>query len=415
MQKHILKEIIVQQNKQKPNTRLIPRTDFDFISHLPQIVVLSGIRRCGKSTLLDQIRQINNQNDYYLNFDDERLLHFTVDDFQLLYESFVELYGVQNHFYFDQIQNIKNWENFVRRLYNEGNKIYITGSNANLLSKEPGTHLTGRHIQATLYPFSFVEYLAFKKIEYVSEDFFTTLGKAKLQSAFQNFLTEGGFPEYLETNNAEQLKSLYSSILYRDIVVRNKIVNDVALRELGFYLAGNVGKPISYSKLAAILNVKHGQTVKNYVSYFEDTYLVFQLSKFDYSLKKQVVNPKRIYFIDNAMSQNISFRFSEDRGRFLENTVFLELKRRRHELFYHKEQKECDFLITERGKVTEAIQVVTSLDNVKTREREVSGLLDAVKFHQLATGLILTEEEEGELVYDGVVLKVKPIWKWLLE
>mgnify|MGYP002639673459 CR=1 FL=1 len=414
MEKYLLKEIVVQQSKSKVEELLIKRTDFDFISKLPQIVVLSGIRRCGKSTLMYQIRQLNQEIDYYLNFDDERLLHFSVDDFQMLYETFVELFGTQKHFYFDEIQNIKNWESFVRRLHNEGNKIYITGSNANLLSKELGTYLTGRHIQANLYPFSFKEYLDYYKTDFSQDDFYTTTGKAKLKVAFQNYMVEGGFPEYLQTKNTEQLKSLYNSILYRDIMVRNNITNELALRELGYYLAGNIGKPLSYANLSSILNVKHGQTVKNYVSYFEDTYLVFQLSKFDYSIKKQVINAKKIYFIDNALARNVSFRLHEDRGRFLENIVFLELKRRRYELFYHKEKKECDFVITEGGKVKQAIQVSVSIDHEQTRQRELEGLLDALLFYNLDTGLILTEDEEEELFIKGKKVNILPVWKWLL-
>lgn len=414
MRKNIIKEIVVQQSKLRSKEGLINRTDLKFIAELPQIIILSGIRRCGKSTIMEQIRMNNNEKDYYLNFDDERLLHFNSDDFQQLHEVFIELFGVQNHFYFDEIQNVKNWEAFVRRIYNEGNKAYITGSNANLLSKELGTYLTGRHTQAQLYPFSFKEYLDFKRISFDDNDFYLTKGKTKLKKAFENYMNEGGFPEYLKSGNPEQLKSLYNSILYRDIIVRNNLTNDLALRELGYFLASNIGKPVSYSRLSSLLNIKHGQTMKNYVTNFEDTYLIFQLSKFDYSVRKQVANPKKIYFIDTALAQTISFRFSEDRGRFLENIVFLELKRRRKELFYHKEKKECDFLVVDRGKVTQAIQVSMSLYEESTRKREIDGLLDALTFHKLDTGFILTEDEEDEIFLLGKKIQVLPVWKWLL-
>lgn len=415
MNTNTLKEIIIQQREMDVVNNLIARDKFNSIKQMPSVVILSGIRRCGKSTLLKQIRAINNEKDYYLNFDDERLLHFTKDDFQQLHETFIELYGVQKTFYFDEIQNIKYWEFFIRRLHNEGNKVYITGSNANLLSKELGTHLTGRHIQVELYPFSFKEFLDFNKVKFEQKDFYTTEGKATLKKQFENYFNDGGFPEYLQTKKIEYLKSLYDSILYRDILVRNKIQNEIEIRELGHFVAGNISKPISFNGLKSTINVKHVNTVKNYLKYFEDTYLIFLLARFDYSIKKQIVNPKKLYFIDNALAKNISFRFSEDRGRFLENVVFIVLKRRGHELFYHKIKKECDFLIREKSKITQAIQVTASLENEKTKDREVAGLNEALDTHNLKEGLILTENENFDIDIEDKIIHVRPIYKWLLE
>ncbi len=415
MDTNTLKEIIIQQGSSKTINNLIVRGKFNSIIEMPSVVVLSGIRRCGKSTLLQQIRAISNEKDYYLNFDDERLLHFTKDDFQQLHETFIELFGVQKTFYFDEIQNIKYWEFFIRRLHNEGNKVYITGSNANLLSKELGTHLTGRHIQVELFPFSFKEYLDFNKVKIEKNDFYTTEGKATLKKQFENYFNNGGFPEYLGTKSVEYLKSLYYSILYRDILVRNKIQNELEIRELGYFVAGNISKPISFNSLKSTINVKHVNTIKNYLKYFEDTYLVFLLTKFDYSVKKQIVNPKKLYFIDNALAKNISFRFSEDRGRFLENMVFIELKRRGYELFYHKIKKECDFLIREKSKITQAIQVTASLKDEETKNREVAGLCEALDFHNLKEGLILTENENFIIDKEDKIIKVMPIYSWLLK
>jgi predicted AAA+ superfamily ATPase len=415
MDANTLKEIILQQATIKTNAHLIVRSKFSSIVEMPAIIILSGIRRCGKSTLMQQIRAINNEKDYYLNFDDERLLHFTTDDFQLLHETFIELFGLQKTFYFDEIQNIRYWEFFIRRLHNEGNKVFITGSNANLLSKELGTHLTGRHIQVELFPFSFKEYLSFNNISFKENDFYTTEGKATLKKQFENYLHEGGFPEYLETKSSEYLKSLYDSILYRDILVRNKIQNEIEIRELGYYVAGNISKPISYNRLKSIINVKHVNTVKSYLNFFEDTYLVFLLNKFDYSIKKQISNPKKLYFIDNALAKNISFKFSKDKGRFLENMVFVELRRRGHELFYHKGKKECDFLVREKSKITQAIQVSASLENKQTKEREIAGLHEAMNFHGLQEGLILTENENFDIDSEETTIKVRPIYRWLLQ
>jgi len=415
MNTNTLREIIIQQNSINVDDNLIVRDKFSSIKEMPSVIILSGIRRCGKSTLMQQIRAISTEKDYYLNFDDERLLHFTKDDFQQLYETFIELFGFQKTFYFDEIQNIKYWEYFIRRLHNEENKVYITGSNANLLSKELGTHLTGRHIQVELFPFSFKEYLDFNGVNIEKNDFYTTEGKANLRKQFANYFNEGGLPEYLRTKSAEYLKSLYDSILYRDILVRNKVQNEYEIRELGYFVAGNISKAISFNSLKNIINVKHVNTVKNYLNYFEDTYLIFLLSKFDYSIKKQISNPKKIYFIDNALAKNTSFRFSEDRGRFLENIVFIELKRRGHELFYHKVKKECDFIIREKSRITQAIQVTTSLDDHKTKERETAGLLEAMDTHDLKEGLILTENEKYDIDAGDRMIKVLPVYEWLLK
>jgi len=414
METAILKQIILQQHNVAIKDNLTVRSKFKQIKNLPNIVILSGVRRCGKSTLLQQIRAVNIENDYYLNFDDERLLHFTKDDFQQLHETFIELFGVQKTFYFDEIQNIKYWEFFIRRLHNEGYKVYITGSNANLLSKELGTHLTGRHIQMELYPFSFKEYLDFKLIKITENDFYTTEGRALLRKQFEDYLFLGGFPEYLENNSIAYLKSLYDSILYRDILVRNSILNEYEIRELGYFITSNIAKPISYNSLKSIINVKHINTVKNYLKYFEDTYLVFLLTKFDYSVKKQLKNPKKLYFIDNALAKSVSFRFSEDRGRFLENTVFLELKRKNYELYYHNNKFECDFVIREKAIITQAIQVTQSLTDEKTKKREINGLLDALTEYNLKEGIILTENEETKIEINEKIISVMPIWKWLL-
>ena len=414
MEANTLKQIVLQQNSIQAQENLTTRSKFESIKDLPGIVILSGVRRCGKSTLLHQIRAVNKEKEYYLNFDDERLLHFTIDDFQQLHETFIELFGVQKTFYFDEIQNISNWEFFIRRLDNEGNKVYITGSNANLLSKELGTHLTGRHIQIELYPFSFKEFLDFKHVKISEEDFYTTEGRAQLRKQFEHYLNQGGFPEYLKNNNTEYLKSLYNSILYRDILVRNNISNEFEIRELGYFVSGNIAKPISFNGLKHVINVKHVNTVKNYLTHFEDTYLVFLLNKFDYSIKKQLNNPKKLYFIDNALARNISYRFSEDRGRFLENMVFLELKRRAYELYYHKNNYECDFLLREKSKIVKAIQVTTSLMDGNTKKREVNGLLEALDTHNLQEGIICTENEEFTMEVEDKIIKVMPVWKWLL-
>lgn len=329
-------------------------------------------------------------------------------------EILMELYGEQHICYFDEIQNIEGWERFVRRLHNEGYKVYITGSNANLLSRELGTHLTGRHIQVELYPFSFKEFLHFNEVKYTDKDMFTTKGVATFRKYFDLYIQNGGFPEYLKSKNSAYLSSLYESILYRDIMVRNQILNEKEIKELGFFIASNVARPITYNSLKNIIQVKHVNTVKNYLQYFEDTYLIFLVNKFDYSLKKQMLNPKKVYFIDSGLAHQINFSFSEDKGRYLENLVFLELNRNKLGIYYHKGIHECDFLIRKGNHVVQAIQVSATLQQRDTREREIAGIKEAMQTYQLKTGLILTENEEEIIENEEGKIYILPIWKWLL-
>ncbi len=414
MDRKLLTEIIFDQKNLSWDISNLPRLENLHKIKGDYIEVLTGIRRCGKSTVLNEIRFGSLENDYYMNFDDDRLLHFRVGDFQMLYELFVELFGEQNTFYFDEIQNIEGWERFVRRLHDYKKKIYISGSNATMLSSELGTRLTGRYVSHELFPFSFVEYLNFKNISFEKEKLFSTIGKAEIKKHFFEYLEKGGFPEYLKNGNKDYLKFLFESILYRDVLVRHKLVNEKEMRELVFYLASNIAKLVSYNNLAKLIGVQNASTVKKYIQYLEDPYLIFQVSKYDHSVKKQIFNPKKIYFIDNALASLLGFRFSEDKGRFLENLVFVELKRRGFELFYHKETKECDFLLKEKNKIVSAIQVSISLNDQATRKREIAGLLEAMKVNGLRSSLILTEDEEEQITIGIITIEVLPVWKWLL-
>lgn len=411
--KQTLKQIIFEQQvdyKKKHVERYFPTS----LLTCNEIIVISGIRRCGKSILLHQIRKSNKEQSYYLNFEDERLIHFKVDDFQILHEVFIELYGNQQTFYFDEIQNVVGWERFVRRLYDSGNKVYITGSNATMLSRELGTHLTGRYIQYELFPFSFVEYLKLNKIKHTEKDTYTTQGRVMLSKAFYEYFLEGGFPQYLENKNKEYLKSLYESILYRDVMIRNKLTNEREILELVFYLASNVSKLSSYNSLANTVGIKSASTIKNYIDNIANTYLFFQVNKFDYSLKKQIQNPKKTYFIDNALVNKLGFAFSENKGRLLENLVFIHLRRKEKELFYHNDRFECDFIIRENNVIKEAIQVCYSLSDEETKKREVQGLIEALNLYNLNEGTIITMDEEMEFFEKNKKIKVISAWKWFL-
>ncbi|MFO8001981.1 MAG: ATP-binding protein [Marinilabilia sp.] len=379
-----------------------------------EILVVSGVRRCGKSTLLHEIRSNNKERDYYFNFDDERLIDFTVEDFQKLYEAFLELFGSQSTFYFDEIQNINGWERFVRRLHDYNNKVYITGSNASMLSKELGTHLTGRFSRRELFPFSFAEYLDYNKQSYSGEGILSTKGRVEVKKKFNEYFKTGGFPEYIATGNKQYLKSLYESILYRDVMVRNRLTHEKEILELVHFMASNASKLFSFNSLKNVADIKNASTIKKYLDYLQDTYLIFLVNKYDASVKKQIHNPKKGYFIDIGLVRELGFHHSEDRGRLLENLVFIELKRRGYEIYYHHSHHECDFIIRTGNKITEAIQVCWSLSDSSTNKREIDGLLDAMKCYGMNEGVIITEDEEDVFVKDHFKIVIKPAWKWLL-
>ena len=422
MNKQTIKEVILDQRKLGAPAEVVSReifADLTRLKHSKQVLILSGIRRCGKSVLLWLLRKDSKEQDYYINFDDDRLVNFKAEDFQMLYELFVEMYGPQSTFYFDEIQNVKNWERFIRRLHEQGKKIYITGSNASMLSAELGTHLTGRNIEISLYPYSFSEYLATKGKADLKVNSLSTVEKGVLKSIFNEFLEDGGLPEYINAKQPEYLHSLYQNILYRDIIVRHNIKNHQALKELVYYLASNIAKECSFNSLKKILGLSSATTVSDYCSYLEDSFLCFFINRYDYSLKKQIQNPKKVYFIDQALAVVVGFRFSSDIGRLLENIVFLELKRRGHSIYYHQGKKECDFVLKEATKITAAIQVTISLDDAKTQDREISGLVDAMQEYKLNSGVIVTSDtlSEETVTKDNIAYKIRivPIWSWLLE
>jgi predicted AAA+ superfamily ATPase len=413
-----MKELILEQKKDfETKEEFVPRTLLQDIKQylpIPHAVIISGLRRSGKSTLLKEIYNTYYQNEtiYYFNFEDERLLQFSVDDFNLLYETFIELLGPSTIFFFDEIQVIPQWEAFVRRMYNKGCKFFITGSNSSMLSKEMGTKLTGRSITIALYPFSFKECLLLMDIQ-PKTSIHLTDERARLKKEFNLFLEKGGLPEYRKYNNEQMLKDLYDNILYRDVITRYNVSDEKTLKELAFYLFSNYGKEISFNQLKNLFKVGSANTIKNYIDHLENAYLIFTVSKYDPSVKKQMYSKKKVYVIDTGLINLISFQFSKNMGRILENIVFLELKRRDEEVYYYKNKHECDFVIRNNGNITQALQVTQEINDTN-KEREIKGLLEALKTFTLNKGMILTYDQEEEIIIEKKTIIIKPIWKWLL-
>lgn len=416
--KDLLKQIILEQQEilHAQNKRYVQRYIADEWLQTSEILIISGIRRCGKSVLMQQIRDRLVEKDFFFNFDDERLANFKLDDFQKLQECFVELFGEQHTYYFDEIQNIEGWERFVRRLYNAGNKIVITGSNARMLSRELGTHLTGRYIQVEIYPFSFQEYLAMNEIPVNAKTLYTTTGRATMVKSFVKYMECGGFPKFLQDGSVSYLTSLYESIIYRDILTRNGLTNEKEMLELMFYLASNETKRVTYSSLGKVVGIQHPDTIKNYLEYIQQTYLISQLFRYDPSVKKQMMSPKKIYFVDNAIIKRIGFNATENNGVFLENLVFIELKRRGWDVYYYADKKECDFIVRKGLHISDAYQVTLKMDSPQTREREIAGVREAMQAYSLSKGYILTFEGKETINFDdGTIVEVVPVWEWILQ
>ena len=361
------------------------------------VKIITGIRRCGKSTALLQIaRKYPHVN--YFSFEDPRLSTFEVNDFFKLEKIFGKI-GKSELFFFDEIQNVDGWERYVRVLHDKKQKVVVTGSNAKILSKELGTSLTGRQIPLELFPFSYTEYLAHFNLNTGVE-------------SFSGYFKLGGMPEFLNTKNRDVLLNLFNDLIYRDIVVRHRLRNPKTVKELGVFLATNAGKEFSFNNLAKTFELGSSNTVASYISYFEDAYLFFTVPRFSYSLKQQAKNPKKIYGIDTGLVANLSMSFSRDQGRLLENLVFIHLKRLDKEIYYYRQKGECDFIVSKDNKVEMALQVCYDL-NADNLRREVNGLAEALNELGLTGGVILTFDQKDELEKDGKTINVIPVWEWM--
>jgi predicted AAA+ superfamily ATPase len=421
MEMQVLKQVILDQQEIRLPDNFVQRFIYDDIVALRknrQIIVITGIRRCGKSTLLQEIRRQSEEFAYYINFDDDRLVKFQLEDFQTLLELFIELYGLQKTFYFDEIQNIPGWERFVRRLHDQDNKVYITGSNAAMFSEELGTRLTGRYIPIEMYPFSFKEYVNHQQPDLLKVTKLTTIQKGQLKHLFSHFSMYGGIPDFLLYQQESFLQALYKSILYRDIIVRYK-VSEKAVKELVFYLASNIGRETTYNSLKTMLGLGSASTVSDYCNYLEESFLCFFINRYAHSLKRQLHYAKKVYFIDQSLVKAVGFRVSQDEGGLLENVVFIELKRRGKEIYFHKEKKECDFLIREGTRIVKAIQVCLQMESEAIKKREIAGLLEAMETYHLEDGCIITGSTQGTetIQHDDKTYTVHiiPVWQWLLD
>lgn len=338
---------------------------------------------------------------------------FQAEDANDLYQMLVETFGERKIFIMDEVQNIPGWEHFVRRFMEMGFKFYITGSNASLLSRELGTRLTGRYVPIELFPFSFRETLKFRGDDIPNFQRMTTVEQARINSALNAYLVSGGIPDALKYPEFPLLRSLYDDVLYRDIATRYHLDAVTALKKLAFFLISNPAGLVSFNKLKKQLRLGSVNTVSSYIEYMENSWLIFTLNRFAYSVKRQQIAPKKIYCIDTGMVNSVGFRFSPNTGKLIENLVFLTLRQQTKELFYYGTAGgyEVDFYLPERRQL---IQVSSRLDNLSTREREFRAIEETIKELRIENVLILSDTDENEIAVGGIPVKVQSITDWLV-
>jgi len=390
-----------------------------------EIISITGVRRSGKTTLMFEIiehlikkEQIPSKNIFFIKADDDR-----IDTDRLIDNALDEYYQLKNpeskiFVFIDEIQEIDKWQKTLKRIYDlkENIKLFISGSNASVIKEELSTLLSGRCAYFEVFPFNFNEFLKSKGLSIESEREIIKQ-KNKIRHFLLEYLNGGGFPEVVLEDNTKTKKELigyyFDSIFYRDIIKRRKIRNPQKLEKLVKYYLQNISNLANFTKIAKLLELTTDSVVE-YTKALEDAYLIFNINLFEFSYKKQIVNPKKIYSVDIGIRNNIGFKFSEDIGRIYENIVFLQLRRKYKEIFYYKGKNECDFII-KKGKILDTIQVCYNLSNEKTKEREIKGLLEAMDKFKIKNGIIITNNYDADEKINKKTIKFIPLWKWLLE
>jgi predicted AAA+ superfamily ATPase len=357
--------------------------------------VLTGVRRCGKSTLQAQLAR-KSGSAFFCNFEDTRLFEMTAADFSLWLDLLDELAPAPAPVFLDEVQEIEGWQRLARTLLDRGRVLCVTGSNASLLGSGLGAKLTGRHLSQAVFPFCYSEYLAYTKRERGAE-------------SLAAFLDDGGFPMFLFSRRVDVLRELVRDIVQRDVVARHGLRDTRGVMNLLLFLLSNTGLPFSLQTLARNLAIPSVTRVSQYVAFLQDAYLLFAVPKFSMSFKQRVVAPPKYYAIDNGLRRANSPQTTPDKGRRLENAVALELLRRKMEPCYaaEKDSWECDFVAGDT-----AFQVCWQLTG-ENMAREVKGLVEAGSRARSMRLVILTLDQKQTLSQNGTEIEVLPVWEWL--
>ena len=390
-----------------------------------EIGMITGIRRSGKSTILLQLAKnliangVNPKNILIINFEDYRWEEYSIKLISEIWSIYNENIRDKGRVYLflDEIHNIKGWERFIRTLYDlKGISIFVTGSSSKLLSKEYTSLLSGRYIPLFVYPLSFDEYLIFNGVA-VKSKLELIARKDELLKHLNNYMRTGGFPKYVITKDRELLSSYFETIILKDIAERYKVKEIGNLRKLAVFYLTNIGSRITYNSIKEFLHLPLN-SIERYSYYFEQVFLMDFVPCFSYSLKSQEKLPRKIYSIDTGLAEIIGFRFTNNYGRFMENLVFIELKRRfkKENLFYYlKDGFETDFVIKQGLKTKQLIQVCYKIEDEKTRNRELKSLIKAGEELKCRDLLVITWDYEAEEKFKNKKIIYKPLWKWLLE
>lgn len=421
----VFKKIITDfHEKEMPPT--LPR-DVPIPFNSGKIVSVIGVRRSGKTSLLyhviEKLRETVRPADIiYINFEDDRLFPLELQHLNELMEAYYELHPEKRdekvYVFFDEIQQVEHWETFVRRIYDSLNvDIFITGSSSKLLSSEIATALRGRTITYELFPFSFSEYLRFRKIAVNTH---SSKSLSYITNAFDDYIRHGGFPETVGVSpdiRSRILKDYVDLIIYRDIIERHGIKNHALMKHLIKYCFSNMATIASITKLYGDFKsqgFKLGKdTLFDYFSYLSDAFAVFNAPVFRNSVREEMRNPKKIYAVDNGFKSVYHVSLSPDYGRLYENTAFLHLRRKSREVYYLLQNQEVDLYCRSNNEQIVA-NVAYDISNPKTRARELNGLVECLNFLNHDHGYVLTGNHEETLVQDGKTISILPLWKWLL-
>jgi predicted AAA+ superfamily ATPase len=419
---------ILEENKEIDNyvKTTIPRDILSQITNYiktPHIIIISGVRRSGKSTIMMQMfSKIKVENKLYINFEDERLEGIKANDLEQIYSTLIETTGKtsKTYLFLDEIQEVRGWEKWVRRKYDSKTdiKIIISGSNSSLISSEFSTLLTGRNITFRIFPFSFKELLSFRgiNINNIARIYYSPK-KPIVRSIYTKYLEIGGFPEVQDLTESSQMKILqqyFTDILYKDVVKRYNIKDARRIERVAHYLITNIGNYFSYYKARNVFQMGI-ETIGEYISYLVDCYLIFQVPYFTYTLKERETRPRKTYAIDIGLRNAVSFRFSKNIGRCAENVLYIHLISQGNEVFYWKNKHECDFIVFRNDKVVNAINICMDMNNDKIKKREIDGLLEAMNTFKLHKGIIITDDHLDTEKHDGMTVEFVPLWLYLLK
>jgi len=399
-----------------------------------KIISLVGVRRCGKTYLLyDTILKLQKmeiplKNILFINFEDERL-QLKTDDLDYILQAWRELHGgediSQHYFFFDEIQNIEGWEKFIRRIYDiETKNIFITGSNSSFLAMDIATSLRGRTLTYEIFPFAYDEILKFKNI---ATDYYSEKNRAILVNNWSDYLLNGGFPETINVSpikKTEILRNYFYVMLYKDLIERYKITSFTVLKYFIEKLADNLTKPFSINKIYNSLRSQGIKMDKNLlyelIVYVNNVYLSLSIQKYDTSISKRSKSDNKAYFIDNGLWNVISTDYSENKGKLLENAVFLFLRKTygdlyENNIYYFNDKYECDFVILQSKKIAFCIQVCYDLSDEETKNREIRGLLHALHYFNHQIGYIVTAEHEDKLTIDNKTIHIVSAYKLFID